>query len=83
MYEVEEDIQYDIEEMEHAIEVMTVEDISFDELGVFAATIQKMGKGASEYAPERGKLSEMAKSIEDFNQVPLDTTEQQSPWMAS
>ena len=53
VYEVEEDIQYDIEEMEHAIEVTTVEDLSFDELDVFAATIQKMGKGASEYARKR------------------------------
>ena len=54
VYEVEEDIQYDIEEMEHAIEVMTVEDLSFDELDVFAATIQRMGKGASECSKETG-----------------------------
>ena len=53
VYQIEEEIQYDIEEMEHAIEVMTVEDLSFDELDVFAATIQKMGKGASEYARKR------------------------------
>ena len=53
VYEIEEELQYDIEEMEHAIEVMTVEDLSFDELDVFAATIQKMGKGASEYARKR------------------------------
>ena len=53
VYEIEEELQYDIEEMEHAIEVMTVDDLSFDELDVFAATIQKMGKGASEYARKR------------------------------
>lgn len=39
--------------MEHAIEVMTVEDLTTEELDVFAATMQKMGKGASEYARKR------------------------------
>ena len=50
---MEEDIQYDVEEMEHAVEVMTVEDLSAEELDVFAATVQTMGKGASEYARKR------------------------------
>ena len=53
IYEVEEDIQHDIEEMEHAVEIMAVEDLTNEELDVFVATIQKMGKGASEYARKR------------------------------
>ena len=53
VYGIEEDIQYDIEEMEHAVEVMNVEDLSAEELDVFVATVQKMGKGASEYARKR------------------------------
>ena len=53
IYEVEEDIQHEIEEMEHAVEIMAVEDLTNEELDVFAATIQKMGKGASEYARKR------------------------------
>ena len=39
--------------MEHAIEVMTIEDLTNEDLDVFAATVQKMGRGASEYARKR------------------------------
>ena len=49
----EEPTDDDIEEMEHAVEIMTVEDLTNEDLDVFAATIQKMGKGASEYARKR------------------------------
>ena len=50
IYEVEEDMKFDIEEMEHAVEAMAVDDLSLEELDIFAMTAQKMGKGASEYA---------------------------------
>eukprot|EP00913_Durusdinium_trenchii_P024135 g22662.t1 len=47
VYDVEEDIQYDIEEMEHAVEMMAVDDLSPEELDIFAMTAQKMGKGGN------------------------------------
>lgn len=66
VFEVEEDIQCDIEEMERAVEVMTVEDLSMEELDIFAYSRR--------WAKEQQNMLGSGRSTEGFNQLPLDAT---------
>ena len=63
----EDEILDDLDEMEHAIEVMAVEEMTQEELDCFAAETQRLTRSVTEYAKKR-KMVQQGKTNRGFHQ---------------
>ena len=63
----EEDVLDDLDEMEHAMEVMAVEEMTQEELDCFAAETQRLTRSVTEYAKKR-RMVQQGKTNRGFHQ---------------
>ena len=63
----EDDLLDDLDEMEHAMEVMAVEEMTQEELDCFAAETQRLTRSVSDYASKR-KMVQHGKTNRGFSQ---------------